>query len=263
MSDETTNKIALVNIPDMPNSVDNALQNLTDAPTKNMGQTLGDIWYLVFGAISHAADKKRMKYAVDLERYHKELTQAIEKIPEDKKIDPSIQITAQALENSKYCVSSEYLRKLFVNLISGSMNSDYEPYVHPSFSEIIKQMDPLDACVLQNFKKLSRQPIVNYNLNSPSGSVLLDQYIYFTPDKSHRYMYAASISSLVRFGLLAVDFNKRLSDNSLYDIFENFPYYNHLKKEYEDIESNKILTTEKGLCELTPLGKHFIKVCIP
>lgn len=34
MSDESTNKIALVNLPDMPESVDNALTNLTDSPTK-------------------------------------------------------------------------------------------------------------------------------------------------------------------------------------------------------------------------------------
>lgn len=30
MSDETTNKISLINLPDMPDCVDNAIQNITD-----------------------------------------------------------------------------------------------------------------------------------------------------------------------------------------------------------------------------------------
>ena len=124
MSDE--NKFSLIDLPDIPDSVDNAFKNLTDKPTQNAGQTFGDIWYLVFGSISHAADKKRMKYAQDLENYRQELDQSINSIPEDKKIDPSIQITAQALENSKYCVSSEELRSMFVKLISGTMNKDFE-----------------------------------------------------------------------------------------------------------------------------------------
>lgn len=137
MSDESTNKIALVNLPDMPESVDNALTNLTDSPTKNAGQTFGDLWYLVFGGISHAADKKRMKYAADLEKYRNELSDAISKIPDDKKMEPSFQVTAQALENSKYCVSSETLRTMFVKLISGSMNQNTESLVHPCFPSIL------------------------------------------------------------------------------------------------------------------------------
>lgn len=68
MSDETTNKIGLINLPDMPDSVDNALNNLSDLPTKNIGQTFGDLWYLVFGGISHAADKRRLRYSVDLKK---------------------------------------------------------------------------------------------------------------------------------------------------------------------------------------------------
>jgi hypothetical protein len=263
MANETSNKPALINLPEIPDSIDNALQNLTDVPTKNVGQTFGDLWYLVFGTLSHAADKKRLKYATDLEEYRKQLAQSIEQIPEGKKIEPSIQVTAQALENSKYCVSSKELRNLFVNLISGSMNSDYERFVHPSFSEIIKQMDPLDAALLQDFKKHHKMPIVNYDLADHSHSISLDKYIYFTPELSHSYSYAASIASLERFGLLKVSFDTWLADETRYEIFQNFPYYFHLKETYENIKDNKILKVRKGLCELTPLGIHFIKVCVP
>ena len=152
-TNETTPKknIALINA-DLPPSVDNAVKNLTDEPTKSVGKTFSDVWYLVFGGISYAADKRRMKYAHKLEQYHEELESAINTIPEEKRIEPDIQVTAQALENSKYCVESDELRSMFVNLIAKSMNADYKATVHPSFAEIIKQMSPDDARVLRTIE---------------------------------------------------------------------------------------------------------------
>lgn len=262
MSDET--KFSLIDLPDIPDSVDNALQNLTDVPTKNVGQTFGDLWYLVFGGITQAADKKRMKYAHDLEIYNQELNAAIEQIPEDRKIEPSIQITAQALENSKYCVSEPELRKMFVNLISNSMNSRSTGKVHPSFPEMIKQMSPLDANILKEFKKSSSQPIAQFVLNLPSHtSRVLEDYLYFCTEGSHSYYYAASIASLERLGLLSVDFTTWLADDSRYKNFYDWSYLKHLKNEYENTTNNQTVSVVKGICKLTPLGRHFISVCLP
>ena len=87
MSENSQNKLGLINLPELPDSVDNAVKNLTDSPTKNMGETLGDLWYLVFGGISAKADKKRLAYAYDLEQYKNELSQSIEQIPDDKKLN--------------------------------------------------------------------------------------------------------------------------------------------------------------------------------
>lgn len=263
MSNETTNKIGLVNLPDMPESVDNALKNLTDKPTANIGHTFGDIWYLVFGGISHAADKKRMKYAVDLEKYHQELAQAIDQIPEENKAEPSIQVTAQALENSKYCISEDELRKMFVNLISGTMDDRISHKVHPSFPEIIKQMSGTDALILASFKTVPSQPIANIILSFPNGVVrALDSRIYFDPKGGHTYPYVFSISSLERLGLLSVDFTRHLPDQSSYENFLKWGYFKHLQKEYEDRSQKKIVELEKGICRLTPLGQSFVDICI-
>lgn len=264
MSDEKTNKFPLIDSPEIPDSVDNAVKNLTDTLTKNAGQTFGDIWYLVFGGISHAADKKKMKYAHDLETYSQELNVAIEQIPTGEKVEPSIQVAAQALENSKYCISEPELRKMFVNLISNSMNSRTFREVHPSFPEIIKQMSPLDAEILSEFKKYSAQPIAKFLLVYPGGtSKVLEDYLYFCPEGSHSYYYASSISSLERLGLLFVDFNSCLSDDSQYNNFYDWAYLKHLKKEYENTATNQTVRVRKGVCKLTPLGRHFVDVCLP
>lgn len=261
MSEQTTNKFSLINLP---NSVDNTVKNLTDIPAKNIGQTFGDLWYLVFGGISHVADKRRLKYTADLKKYQNELNDSIKLIPPERVQEPSLQTTAQALENSKYCISSDYLRKMFVKLITSTMDTQFDPYTHPSFPEIIKQMSPLDAELLSSFQTKSSQPIVNFRLSSSSGGTrTIERYIFFDINGSHSYPYAASISSLERFGLLSVDFSRWFSDLSTYKIFTDFPYFKHLQSEYTNKNSGASLEIEKGICTLTPLGMHFIKSCLP
>ncbi|MFR8352664.1 MAG: DUF4393 domain-containing protein [Blautia obeum] len=136
---------------------------------------------LSFCGITQAADKRRMKYAHDLELYKQELSRAISSIPEEKRIEPNIQTTAQALENSKYCIESEELRKMFVNLISNSMDNRYIQNVHPSFAEIIKQMSPTDARILKTLRPKSILPLVDYVLensqNHITGSTFYCLYI--------------------------------------------------------------------------------------
>lgn len=265
MSENTTNKFGLINLPDLPESVDNAAKNLTDASTKNAGQTFGDIWYLVFGGISHAADKKRMKYAADLEQYRQELTQSIDQIPEDKKVEPSIQVTAQALENSKYCISSEELRKMFVNLISGSMNLTKEPLVHPSFPEMIKQMDDTDARILMELKRNGDAPIANYqeSLRDKTGSYDLFYNAYISTIYNLPMVKCSrSLSSLERMGLVKLSYSEWFLKDSIYDKFKNCPLYHTIETRVMNSNRKSDLTIQKGVCHITPLGKDFIKLCV-
>ena len=92
----------------------NSAKNITDKPTQNIGTTLADIWYLVFGGISQAAEKRKLKYAYALQEFEKELKEKISKIPEDNLIEPDMQVVAPALEASKYCIEKEEDRKSVV-----------------------------------------------------------------------------------------------------------------------------------------------------
>ena len=74
----------------LPDSVDNAIKNATDKPTQNVGNTIADLWYIVFGGISYKAEKKKIKYNFLLEQYRKELTTSVSHIPPEKRIEPSI-----------------------------------------------------------------------------------------------------------------------------------------------------------------------------
>lgn len=262
MSNETNSTNSLIKIPELPPSVDNALKNLTDEPTKNVGHTLGDIWYLVFGGVSQAAKKKQMKYDKDLEKYYQELNQKTDEIPNECRIEPSLQVTAQALENSKYCISSEILRKMFVNLISGSMNKCLEPHVHPSFPEILKQLSENDARFIQTFKQESSIPIANIgikvsNLTSPAYA----KDVCVLPNLSlDTTQCCISISSLRRAGLLETTYIEWFANDSMYDKIKATSIYKSLDNKAH--LNGYTVNLEKGMCRLTNLGKEFVKVCV-
>ena len=259
------NSNPLINIPELPDSIDNAVKNLTDEPTRGIGKTLADVWYLVFGGISHAADKRRMKYAHALECYHQELSRSVEEIPEEKRIEPSLQITAQALENSKYCIESDELRSMFVKLISNSMNSDYETLVHPSFAEIIKQMSPDDARMLSVLPVNSNIPIVDYVskhvMTHTYNTKLCNVYLSKLPGFDV-FRESAAISSLSRLGLLYLEKESYITNETVYNRYKENDYFKKLSSEVISKEISHTADINKYLGQITPLGKNFVLTCV-
>lgn len=258
MSESTNN---LINIPDLPPSVDNAVQNLTDKPTRSIGTSLADLWDLVFGPISYLSEKSRIKYAHNLELFRKRLESSIEQIPPEKVAEPSVQTTAQALENAKYCVGEDDLREMFVSLISNSMNSDFSEQVHPSYSEIIKQMSGLDAKIIRLFKYQKAFPVCQYCLNlsgNAYSNTPLPEHIFLECPDADIMLSSQALSSLSRFGLVSISYISTVTDPNAYDKFTQHPFY-------EDIKTNFPfeVTIKKGAVIITPLGRSFVEVCIP
>lgn len=264
MSKNNLIKAGLINSPELPDSVDNAIKNLTDAPTQNAGKTLADLWYLIFGGISLKADKVRLKYAADLEKYNQELKQTTNEIPKEKLAEPSIQVIAQALENSKYCISSALLRKMFVNLISSSMNIDTKDFVHPSFPEIIKQLSTFDATLLVDIYCSNQQPlpVASLGINTPQqGHTVLFNNIYISKTLNFSTdMCSLSLASLQRANLISISYVQRLSDDEMYNSLRE-------TSEYIDVQkmaslSHGSLYFRKGIVQLTDFGNKFCSICI-
>lgn len=258
MDNKTVN--TLVNV-ELPPSVDNAVKNLTDKPSLAIGTTFSDLWYLVFGGVSYWAEKKRISYTHKLELFRKELDDSINQIPPEKLIDPSIQVTAQALENSKYCIDKDELRKMFTSLISNSMNSDFSKDVHPSFAEILKQMSPLDAVIIKDFKSSSTNgyPLCQYKLLENNGYKLLLDNVFLHYPNTYLPGNSLSISSLSRLGLLDVSYNECILNDSLYTPFKEHLWFKFLQEQFPD----KTVEAQKGLVRLSPLGRSFINMCVP
>lgn len=251
-------------IPEIPDDLKNQIyQDSIQNPLQSVSKTFSDVWFLVFGGISHIADKRKIKYSHNLECYQQELSNEINKIPKDKLIEPDIQVTVQALENSKYCIESEELRKMFVNLISKSINADFSDFIHPSFSEIIKQMSSLDAKIIALFKdgSVPGLPVCQYQLpisGSISSTTLLEHIFLEIPHKD-TFALSVSLESLSRLGLLTISYSEYLHDQTQYEKFLTHTSYKNLSTYWP---AGKI-HIKKGIIKLSSLGRSFVKVCVP
>lgn len=147
----------LINI--IPDSVDNALKNISNDTAHAIGQTLSDCWFLVFGGLSQLANKRKIKYANELEQFRQSLEAKISSIPVENQMEPDMQLVMPAFENAKYCLDQKILQEMFANLISASSDDRRNPFVHPIFAEILKTLTPLDAQNLMLIQQHYHLPI--------------------------------------------------------------------------------------------------------
>ena len=237
------------------------IKNLTGPLSVSVGETLRDIWDLVFGGFGAYVEKKRLTRLKDLEDFKNSLENKISSIPEKHLCEPPLSIVGPALEASKFYFEEPMIREMFAKLIASSMNNQKSSSVHPSFVEIIKQMSPLDAQNLQYFNP--SLPVAEYRLSfvDDQFEVLLSNVFLSNPDVEDLPLQSQSISSLERLGLISVSYLQWLTDMSWYVGFERTNFYHKLLKSYPS-DVNQTLTIQNGAASLTPLGKQFIKICL-
>lgn len=232
--------------------ISNAANNIADKPTQNMGTTLADIWYLVFGGISQAAEKRKLKYSYALQEFEQELKEKIEKIPEDKRKDPDIQIIAKALEEAKYCIDKEELRNMFSSLIASSMNTDF--YVSPVMVNIISSLSPINAKMLNFYyshdrKIQSELDIINKSQIKASDDTMKKIFTPININELENYLNTSqteiikSIIELEHLNLLC------WSDKTI----ENFAFiYQNVNGVFTNFENSR----------LSILGINFCSICL-
>lgn len=68
-----------------------------------------------------------------------------------------------------------------------------------------------------------------------------------------------SIASLIRLGLLNVSYETYFTNADLYTPFTEHSWFKQLQQKY----TNQEVSIIKGTVKLNPLGRSFIRVCVP
>lgn len=249
----------------LPESIDKAVSNAVEKPTKEVGDIFNDLLYLVFGGVHFNAEKRRIKYKYALEELEKSCKKKIDAIPLENRVEPNTQNVCQALEDAKYCVENEEIREMFANLIASTMNSQTSNGVHPSFSVILKQMTSNDANFFRLFRCDPKIAICSYRIEYQSGgySSLLEK-VYLKNENSsldEANSNALILSVLERLGLIRLSLFESLIKEGIYQVYENSVILQDFKKSYNDNE--KSVKIQKGTAQLTALGHSLLEVCCP
>lgn len=261
MSDNNNIKKSIINI-EVPDSIDNAFKNLTDKPAATLGEIISDCFFLVFGRINQKAELKRVKYAIELEEFKKELETKINDIPEEKRVDANTHTICTALDNMKYCVEEKELRDMFSSLIANSINSDKESLVHPSYGEVIKQMASLDAMLFKELNSQDINPIIRIIKKTEDNGKLNLSKCLILPCLGTIDAVAASLDNLSRLKLIDVVFESYYKDERIY---ESMKTQQHIHAEIQKcksmIEANSKIDYKKGYISITEYGENFYNAC--
>lgn len=230
---------------------------------KSVGNALGDVFGIVFGALSYFPQKGNIYLKNNLEQYRKKL----ENVPADKIIPVDPQIGAPIVEKLRYTKNQE-ISELFTTLLANASNSEKVESVHPSFISIIEQLSPDEAKIINFLKDNDYIPYCNidgYRHDSDGGgyyciekySTLLSEKISFLIKENE----VAYLNNLIRLGILR-------DKETLYKI--GHPDYEKLREKSEYFKNEKDYVPEifrfikfhNSFFEITEFGKMFIKACI-
>lgn len=244
----------------IPKFLDSALTPVA----KETGERLADIVSLLFTPVIKAKAKRDK----NIEIFLKELDSKVSNIPEEKLIEPPLNIVGPALDNVfKFYHDEEYLRHMYSTLIASAMHSENQ--VHPSYIDIIQQLSTQDANILNLFLiPLSLQKITKIRFLTTSilfAEIGVDcgtQYLnnneifgimmFLSEDKKAFYTDQSiwqSFESLKRLGLIYFDKNK-----SSTELLEKY----NINIEYND---NNSLLVNSVQIKLTNFGIKFANVC--
>lgn len=263
----------------IPDCINEPIKSLATPASSEIGQTLADLLYMATGHIHLVADKSRLKNQAKLEQFKIDLQDAISKKNEDVLVEPKLQVVGPAFERVQYCLEEPEIREMFKNLIANSADKNYQTMIHPSFSEIITHLSPLDAQNLMLFRTKDSYPIVNYrHLHEDMHYNVLLENAFLANFNAHEgsltflKLQAASLDSLSRQGLINICHQEWLTNSNLYSPFEETPVFENFKAQLDRLaktsgESEQYgkshIDLEKGLVRITNLGRTFLSVCCP
>lgn len=104
------------------------------------------------------------------ERFRDDLFKALERVPIDRRVAPSLKIFADCCENSKF-ETEPTLREMWSQLLSRACDRDRLEEAHPAFPGIIKQLAVSEVIVLNAFRTSNRPVIWMYKGINPTTNM--------------------------------------------------------------------------------------------
>lgn len=240
-------------------------EDLIRPTTKIIGQNIGMLVDGIFGWLGCWGEKQKIKQEQNILEFKNNLNKKISNITDENLIEPKISIIGPAIEACKYYFEEDYYREMFSNLVASSCSSKTIDKIHPAFIEIIKQLSPLDAKLLNMFKYYSTYPVADINgihienkISPYVGTLFFFKDINEKFNVMENLRLTTSLDNLVRLGIVMKN-RAILEMNFNYEEFKNhFMYKNYDKAKDDDC----VLKIIPGRIELTEFGRAFISCCL-
>lgn len=194
------------------------------------------------------------------------VSEKLSNTPKEEIITPKPNVAGPALEALRYIGHEETLRDLYANLLASSMDSATAASAHPAFVEILKQITPDEAKLLNLLAQQRPFPLLNVRAELKNGKGGVDALVNFSTlgeesNVENLYLVPNYIDNLCRLGLIEVPMFFTYTAENIYEPLENHPKIVELKSQIEADPERKPEIERRGL-RVTQLGKQFISACV-
>ena len=260
-----------MDVQDPVKVVTDAAKTAKDILPQTTTQTDGALATLVGwfnNVVLYPVKKANITYRYKLECFEDDLYKQAAQIPEQCQHEPNLMIAGPTLEALKYTYDEDKLREMYINLLASSMDSRKDADVHPSYVQIIQQMDSFDAVL---FKFLASQ-IGNIKAINPNVGLKGTNKIYVNAMPEWYIMWdqtedifqlSASLVRLSKLGLLELMFDRTAGKDG-YDVLESSPLLLDILHKYQmgNPTQELELRSTHSVIYVNDYGKHFAKTCL-
>jgi hypothetical protein len=220
--------------------VEKAYDDAGSKPAKQVGELVEDVIKTIrllgfpFQVMAEAQD-----------RFRNMLESALNRIPQERRINPQLQIVGPIYEHIKYIDDNIILYQMFEELLARSFDSERIAEAHPSFIHIISQLSHDEAIILLELRNNDFDFIESFNIDSETHRSV-NRIIEKCNLPKERLLFPdnveINIDHLVSLGLALFPQIKK-------DIFRDV----HLQEGSRNYFK----------IHLTDFGRFFIKACLP
>jgi hypothetical protein len=185
-------------------------------------------------------------------------------IPDENLRTPPSNVALPAMQGLAFSLDKPDLKDMYLNLLAAATNDRRTDQAHPSFSEIIKQLSPPEAVLLQSCLKQPPTPIIRIKgvMTEPgTGYFVFENHVLNWADsETHEPgevpLGAMYLDNWIRLGLVVVMYDEYLTAPDKYDWVEGRPEFIRLKTEHASNAQFNV-SFDKGILKPTAFGKKF------
>lgn len=201
------------------------------------------------------------------ERILDSLEEKLKDTSEENIITPDPRVAGPLIESLKYTAQEDSLREMYTSLLANSMTKGKKDDVHPSFIEIIRQLQSDEAKLLHELSLAPDNSIALLNLRillkQGGGKDCVEYFskLHNSPKIENKGKIPTYIENLERLKLVRIPASRHFVNHDIYyKPLKEDPYILNYTNYLKSIDNPYEFT--EGYLELTNFGKDFIKVCI-
>lgn len=195
------------------------------------------------------------------------LVEKLKNVPQENIVSPDLSIAGPTLEAMRYNAHREELRDMFINLLATSMDSGTTQNAHPSFVEVIKQINSDEAKIINLIDGKSPIAIIKIRLYDKDSSginfaepLINFSHLPFEASCAYPNLGPSYLENIKRLGLVDITYSSYNTNPNAYEIPENHSVINDWRKYIEGLD--KRLKIERGAMTRTAYGKKFFDSCV-